>query len=106
MLRRSFAEVLGAAILVFFAVGVATLMFGFGFDGGSVAAGVVADPCTEFAVQSKLVHRRGSATKFDTNARWLSPPACPDISGRRIPGEVVVDRYQCGAGRDLIAELL
>ena len=32
----------GRAVLVFFAVGVATLMFGFKFDGGSVAAGVVA----------------------------------------------------------------
>ena len=35
-------EFLGTAILVFFAVGVATLMFGFKFAGGSVAAGVVA----------------------------------------------------------------
>jgi hypothetical protein len=67
---------------------------------------VVADHCTEFAVQSKLVHRRGAATKFDTDDRWLAPPACPDISGRQIPDGVVVDRDQCGAGRDLIAELL
>ena len=36
------AEFLGTAILVFFAVGVATLMFGFKFAGASVAAGVVA----------------------------------------------------------------
>ena len=42
MIRKLAAEFLGTAILVFFAVGVATLMFGFGFDGGSVAAGVVA----------------------------------------------------------------
>jgi len=42
MSKRFFAEFLGTAILVFFAVGVATLMFGFKFDGGSVAAGVVA----------------------------------------------------------------
>jgi len=35
-------EFLGTAILVFFAVGVATLMFGFKFAGASVAAGVVA----------------------------------------------------------------
>jgi len=42
MIRKCGAELLGTAILVFFAVGVATLMFGFGFDGGSVAAGVVA----------------------------------------------------------------
>ncbi len=42
MKKEYFAEFLGTAILVFFAVGVATLMFGFKFDGGSVAAGVVA----------------------------------------------------------------
>ena len=42
MIRRLAVEFLGTALLVFFAVGVATLMFGFGFDGSSVAAGVVA----------------------------------------------------------------
>src|ERR1700748_370519 len=42
MSRKLAAEFLGTAILVFFAVGVATLMFGFKFAGGSVAAGVVA----------------------------------------------------------------
>jgi len=42
MARRLLAEFLGTALLVFFAVGVATLMFGFGFDGGSVASGVLA----------------------------------------------------------------
>jgi aquaporin Z len=42
MIRKFAAEFLGTAILVFFAVGVATLMFGFKFDGTSVAAGVVA----------------------------------------------------------------
>src|ERR1700691_393605 len=42
MLRKFAAEFLGTAILVFFAVGVATLMFGFKFAGASVAAGVVA----------------------------------------------------------------
>jgi glycerol uptake facilitator-like aquaporin len=40
--RKFAAEFLGTAILVFFAVGVATLMFGFKLDGASVAAGVVA----------------------------------------------------------------
>jgi aquaporin Z len=35
--RKFFAELLGTFTLVFFAVGVATLMFGFKFDGGSVA---------------------------------------------------------------------
>ncbi len=42
MIRKFAVEFLGTAILVFFAVGVATLMFGFKFAGGSVAAGVVA----------------------------------------------------------------
>jgi aquaporin Z len=42
MARKYFAEFLGTAILVFFGVGLATLMFGFGFDAGSVAAGVIA----------------------------------------------------------------
>jgi aquaporin Z len=41
-MRKYVAEFIGTAVLVFFAVGVATLMFGFRFDGGSVAAGVVA----------------------------------------------------------------
>jgi aquaporin Z len=42
VVRKLAAEFLGTLLLVFFAVGVATLMFGFKFDGGSVAAGVVA----------------------------------------------------------------
>jgi aquaporin Z len=41
MIRKFAVEFLGTAVLVFVAVGAATLMFGFGFDGGSVAAGVV-----------------------------------------------------------------
>jgi aquaporin Z len=42
MIRKFSVEFLGTAVLVFFAVGVATLMFGFKFAGTSVAAGVVA----------------------------------------------------------------
>src|SRR5579863_9250481 len=42
MVRKFAAELLGTAVLVFFAVGVATLTFGFKADGGSFAAGVVA----------------------------------------------------------------
>jgi len=42
MVRKLAVEFLGTAVLVFLAVGAATLMFGFKFDGGSVAAGVVA----------------------------------------------------------------
>ncbi len=39
--RKLAAELLGTAVLVFFAVGAATLSFGFKLDGGSVAAGIV-----------------------------------------------------------------
>ena len=42
MIRKLTVEFLGTAILVYLAVGVATLMFGFKFTGLSVAAGVVA----------------------------------------------------------------
>src|SRR6478672_1452620 len=40
--KKLIAEALGTALLVFFAVGVATLSFGFGFAGSSTSAGVVA----------------------------------------------------------------
>ncbi len=42
MMRKYVAELLGTGLLVFFGVGVATLDFGFKFDGASIAAGVVA----------------------------------------------------------------
>ncbi len=42
MARKLIAELLGTALLVFFAVGVATLSFGFHFAGRSLAAGIVA----------------------------------------------------------------
>ncbi len=40
--KKLVAEAVGTALLVFFAVGVATLSFGFGFAGSSTSAGVVA----------------------------------------------------------------
>ena len=40
--RKLFAEFLGTALLVIFAVGVATLSFGFGVTGSSTSAGVLA----------------------------------------------------------------
>jgi aquaporin Z len=40
--KKLLAEAIGTALLVFFAVGVATLSFGFKFTGASTAAGVVA----------------------------------------------------------------
>jgi aquaporin Z len=42
LLRKMAAELLGTALLVYFAVGVATLSFGFGATGTSFIAGVVA----------------------------------------------------------------
>jgi aquaporin Z len=42
MVRKATAELLGTGFLVYFAVGVATLSFGFGTAGSSFAAGVVA----------------------------------------------------------------
>jgi glycerol uptake facilitator-like aquaporin len=39
MIRKFAVEFLGTAILVFLAVGTATVMFGFKADGASVAAG-------------------------------------------------------------------
>jgi hypothetical protein len=42
MIRKLSAELLGTLILVYFAVGVATLSFGFGATGASFYAGVVA----------------------------------------------------------------
>jgi aquaporin Z len=59
MVRRFFAELLGTAVLVFFGVGVATLMFGFKFDGGSVAAGVVATAFTFGLVLMALAYVLG-----------------------------------------------
>lgn len=41
LIRKLAAELLGTALLVFFAVGAATLAFGFQLHGGSIAAGVV-----------------------------------------------------------------
>src|SRR3954471_16108712 len=40
--RKLVTEALGTAVLVFFAVGVATLTFGFKITGSSISAGVVA----------------------------------------------------------------
>src|SRR3954454_7604444 len=40
--KKLVAEATGTALLVFFAVGVATLSFGFGLTGSSISAGIVA----------------------------------------------------------------
>ncbi|HYB86018.1 MAG TPA: aquaporin [Streptosporangiaceae bacterium] len=67
MARKFAAELLGTALLVFFGVGVATLMFGFHFDGGSVAAGVVATALAFGLVLLALAHAIGPLTGCHVN---------------------------------------
>lgn len=57
--RKLLAEWFGTGILVFFAVGVATLSFGFGMAGTSVSAGVVATAFAFGLVMLVLVHGIG-----------------------------------------------
>lgn len=67
MVRKLVAELLGTAFLVFFAVGVATLMFGFKLDGGSVAAGVVATALTFGLVLLSLAYVIGPISGCHVN---------------------------------------
>jgi len=67
MLRKFIAEMLGTGFLVFFGVGVATLMFGFHFDGGSAAAGVVATALTFGLVLLALAYAIGPITGCHVN---------------------------------------
>ena len=65
--RKLAAEFLGTAILVFIACGVATLMFGFKFDGGSVAAGVVATAFAFGLVLMGLIYTIGPVSGCHVN---------------------------------------
>jgi aquaporin Z len=67
MVRKLLAELFGTFFLVFFAVGVATLMFGFHFDGGSVAAGVVATALAFGLVLLALAHAIGPISGAHVN---------------------------------------
>ena len=67
MIRKFAAEFLGTAILVFFAVGVATLMFGFKFAGASAAAGVVATALAFGLTLLALVYLIGPASGCHVN---------------------------------------
>jgi aquaporin Z len=67
MIRKIMAEMLGTGLLVFFGVGVATLMFGFHFDGGSVAAGVVATALAFGLVLLALAYALGPLTGCHVN---------------------------------------
>jgi aquaporin Z len=61
------AELLGTGLLVFFGVGVATLMFGFRFDGGSLAAGIVATGLAFGLVVLALAYAIGPLTGCHVN---------------------------------------
>jgi aquaporin Z len=61
------AEALGTGILIFFGVGVATLMFGFHFDGASAAAGVVATALAFGLVLLALVYTLGPVSGSHLN---------------------------------------
>jgi aquaporin Z len=67
MIRKLAVEFLGTAILVFLAVGAATLMFGFKFDGGSVAAGVVVTALTFGLTLLALVYLIGPVSGSHVN---------------------------------------
>jgi aquaporin Z len=65
--RKLMVEALGTALLVFFGVGVATLMFGFGFDYGSLAAGVAATALAFGLVLLALAYAIGPVTGCHVN---------------------------------------
>jgi aquaporin Z len=65
--RSLFAELLGTALLVFFAVGVATLSFGFKVAGSSVSAGVVATALAFGLVLLVLVYAIGPVSGCHIN---------------------------------------
>lgn len=66
-LRKLAAELVGTATLVFFAVGTATLCFGFKITGTSEAAGVVTTALAFGLVQLVLIHAIGSISGCHIN---------------------------------------
>jgi aquaporin Z len=67
MIRRVLTEAFGTGVLVFFGVGVATLMFGFHFAGLSTAAGVVATALAFGLVLLALVYTLGPVSGSHLN---------------------------------------
>lgn len=65
--RKLLAEWFGTGILVFFAVGVATLSFGFNLTGASYSAGVVATALAFGLVMFAMVHGIGSISGAHIN---------------------------------------
>ena len=90
MKKAYIAEVLGTALLVFFAVGVATLMFGFKFDGGSVAAGVVATALAFGLTLMGLAYALGPISGCHVNpaviVRTVRSAADTDAEPAGLPG--------------------
>lgn len=67
LIRKLVAELLGTALLVFFAVGTATLAFGFQLHGGSIAAGVVMTSLAFGLVLLALVYAIGPVSGCHVN---------------------------------------
>jgi aquaporin Z len=74
LIRKLAAELLGTAVLVFIAVGTATLAFGFQLQGGSTAAGVVMTSLAFGLVLVALVYAIGRSRDVMSipRSRWGS----------------------------------